>query len=342
MKRFLAISLIVMMALTVIPVATGTGPDAVSAATGSGGGGGGGGTTGTAPKAPSTLALPAGYTAGATSVKLTWKDNATNETGFKVERFLVGGSSWTLVTTTEANATSYTDTSAKAASSYVYRVKATNSYGTSAASNELKVTTGASEAPAPVTPVTYSSTPSDWAAAEIELAKTAGLTVDSLMADYNKPITRAEFSALVVKLYEKATGAVITPVTENPFKDTTDEAVLKAYTVGIIKGVSADQFAPTANVTRQEMAVMLQRELKAANPAGTFDAAADFAPVFTDANKIASWSLGAVKFMNQEGIVTGIGGGSIDPTGNATREQSMLMIYRDYVKFVQPAATPAQ
>ena len=79
---------------------------------------------------------------------------------------------------------------------------------------------------------------------------------------------------------------------------------------------------------------MLQRELKAANPQEDYDVSDSFSTIFADQNKIANWALEAVRFMNEAGIVNGIGAGNIDPTGNATREQAMLMNYRDYAKFV--------
>lgn len=329
MKKIIAIALVAMMALTFVPVMDNS-PDVVSAATG--GGGGGGTTTGTAPKAPSTLALPSGYAPADTSVKLVWKDNATNEEGFKIERVAKGGAAWTQVGSAGKDSSSYTDTGLQAGTTYYYRIKAWNNFGVSAATNELVVTTAKAGGAAPI--VTYSNTPSSWAAAEIDKAKEAGLTVDTLLSAYNKPITRAEFSELVVKLYEKATGKVITPVTPNPFTDTQSEAVLKAYAVGIINGVSADKFAPNANVTRQEMAVMLQRELKAADAEGQYVVGEDFTTVFADESAIASWAIDAVRFMNQSGIINGVGEGKIDPKGNATREQAMLMVYRDYEKFV--------
>lgn len=331
MKKIIAIALVVMMALTFLPMID-KGPDVVSAATGGGGGGGGGGgTTGTAPKAPTALALPAGYTAGETTMKLTWKDNATNEEGFKVERVMKGGSAWTQVASVGKDITIYSDTGLQPGTTYFYRIKAWNNYGVSVASNELIVTTAKAGASTPV--ITYSNTPSSWATAEIEKAKEAGLTVESLLSSYNKPITRAEFSELVVKLHEKAIGKAIIPVTPNPFTDTQSEAVLKAYAAGIINGVSADKFAPNANVTRQEMAVMLQRELQASDAKGQYVVGEDFTTIFADEAAIASWAIDAVRFMNQSGIINGVGEGKIDPKGNATREQAMLMVYRDYEKF---------
>lgn len=89
---------------------------------------GGGGTAGT-PIAPTGLN-------GTGSVNLTWQDNSNNETGFRVERRMVGGS-YAAVTTTAANVTSYADTPGPG--NWNYRVFAVNATGDSLPSNEITV-----------------------------------------------------------------------------------------------------------------------------------------------------------------------------------------------------------
>jgi len=67
-------------------------------------------------------------------IQLAWKDNANNETGFKVERS-VGGVTWTEIATLGANVTSYSSTGLTAGTTYSYRVRAYNAAGNSAYSN---------------------------------------------------------------------------------------------------------------------------------------------------------------------------------------------------------------
>jgi FtsP/CotA-like multicopper oxidase with cupredoxin domain len=69
-------------------------------------------------------------------VSLTWRDNATNETGFIIERSIAGGATWTQVGTAPArnntgNVT-YVDATVAAGNSYLYRVAAVNGTGPSA------------------------------------------------------------------------------------------------------------------------------------------------------------------------------------------------------------------
>ena len=83
---------------------------------------------------------PATFTASASgkTVSLAWTDNSTDETGFKVLRKDSLTGSFSTVTTTSADATSYSDTVTDA-KSYWYRVSATNSNGDSTGSKVVKV-----------------------------------------------------------------------------------------------------------------------------------------------------------------------------------------------------------
>ena len=82
------------------------------------------------------------------SVTLTWSDNSNNETGFRI---LVCGLastnggcfSYNLITTTAANATSYTRTGLTAGATYIYYVQATNSAGNSTSTSVQFTTTAA-------------------------------------------------------------------------------------------------------------------------------------------------------------------------------------------------------
>ncbi|MBI5425771.1 MAG: hypothetical protein HZA32_16975 [Opitutae bacterium] len=72
------------------------------------------------PNAPTNVTATA---ASGTTVNLTWSDQSSNETGFRVERS-TDNESFTAVGTTAANATSFSDTSATAGLTYYYRVRA--------------------------------------------------------------------------------------------------------------------------------------------------------------------------------------------------------------------------
>ena len=89
------------------------------------------------PAAPSSL----GCTSVArTSITVGWTDNATNETGFHVERS-TNGSTWTRVATVGANVRTYTNSSLKSNTLYYYRVRAYNASGNSAYTSPVSART---------------------------------------------------------------------------------------------------------------------------------------------------------------------------------------------------------
>ncbi len=75
-------------------------------------------------------------------INLTWKDNANDESGFKVER-KIGNGSYVEVAILGANTTSYSDLGLSPNTNYGYRVSAYNGGGNSAYSNEVTAKTEA-------------------------------------------------------------------------------------------------------------------------------------------------------------------------------------------------------
>lgn len=93
--------------------------------------------SGAVPAAPTNLASSS---VTATSITLTWTDNASNETGFVIER-QNGDGTWTQVGTTGANVTTFANTGLSSGVTYVYRVRAENVSGPSGYSNTFSATT---------------------------------------------------------------------------------------------------------------------------------------------------------------------------------------------------------
>jgi hypothetical protein len=84
------------------------------------------------PAAPSGAdAVPS----GSAVAKVAWVDNATNESGFRVERSTDGGASWVVAGTAGMDATSFYDVGQPSEQPLCYRVIAFNSRGDSPPSN---------------------------------------------------------------------------------------------------------------------------------------------------------------------------------------------------------------
>jgi fibronectin type 3 domain-containing protein len=118
------------------------------------------------PAAPSGLTATA---ASATQINLSWTNNATNQTGFKVERS-PDGVTFAQIGTTGAATTVYSDSSLAPATLYYYRVRATNGAGDSAYSNVSSATTLADTTP-PAAPSNLTASPTS--SSQINLSWTA-------------------------------------------------------------------------------------------------------------------------------------------------------------------------
>ena len=191
----------------------------------------------------------------------------------------------------------------------------------------------------------------DWAKPELTEADGLGLIpADLRSADLMQPITRAEFAAVSVKVYEALSGLKAEPAAENPFTDTSDPEVLKALNVGITNGLSETEFAPDKLLNREQAATMLSRVYKkVAFDGWTLGTDGDFEEAFrtlftmpeafTDDADISSWARDSVYFMAANGILKGMEGGTFQPRAvteeqqaagyaQATREQAILIAVR--------------
>ncbi len=197
---------------------------------------------------------------------------------------------------------------------------------------------------------------SDWALPELAEADALGLIPDALrQADLTKPITRAEFAAVSVKVFEALTFTKATPVAVNPFTDTADPEVLKALNLGITNGMSATTFEPDRLLNREQAATMLTRVFKKVNLSGwTLETDGSFneqfrgfftmPELFGDDANISAWAKDSVYFMAANGIIKGMGSDENGkPTfapkdvtesqkavgyANATRQQALLIAVR--------------
>lgn len=203
----------------------------------------------------------------------------------------------------------------------------------------------------PAAPVSSDFLASPWAQSELKEAAALGLIPERLQgADLTAPITRAEFAAVSVKCYEALTDMKAEPYTPNPFSDTTDVEVLKAYNIDVTNGTSPTAFSPEALLNREQAATMLTRLYKKiaidgwtletdGNYAGTFRGMYETPAPFADDKNISGWAKDSVYFMKAKGIIDGVGENKFAPRAitdaevvegyaQATREQAILIAKR--------------
>ena len=176
---------------------------------------------------------------------------------------------------------------------------------------------------------------------ELKEAQSLGLIPESMTgADFTKPITRAEFADLIVLMGETYTGVSTEPqmLGGNPFTDTDDPAVFRAYGLGIMNGTNEEDtlFSPESYLDRETVAFMLYRAIRLIAPMADFSVAT--APGIPDKDQISDWALKSVQYLYLQGIFVGYNSVFMPRPvteaqksvnyGIATREQCVVLAMR--------------
>ena len=204
----------------------------------------------------------------------------------------------------------------------------------------------------PETPDTTTVTYSDWAAQDILNAVSYGYidgtdnndpaVTDLLGSDYTKAITRGQFAALAVRLYETRLtidgidGEIAVNSGDDVFADCSgNEAIAKAYNLGILGGYnSADTrsgvyVGPDDNITREQAATMLARLMAKLDEdlgRSMLDRMTGVTLPFVDS--IADWALDSVETVYEAGVMNGTSGTTFSAKDNYTIEQSIVTVMR--------------
>ena len=142
----------------------------------------------------------------------------------------------------------------------------------------------------------------------------------------NSPLTRA---MLVTVLY-RVEGEPDTQK-DSGFDDVSKDsyyskAVAWAKENGIVNGITETEFAPDANISREQIAAIIYRYAKFKNqsPTGAWAIKLDYAD-FAD---ISDWAAEAVMYCKLEGIMQGDENNEFKPKDDATRAQAAAIIQR--------------
>lgn len=95
-------------------------------------------------------------------------------------------------------------------------------------------------------------------------------------------------------------------------------AVNWAAANGVVSGVSETGFGPNNALTREQLALILYRfaQYKGYDVTGTSDLAA-----YADGSSVSGWAAEAMGWAVDAGLISGVGGNQIAPTGTASRAQ---------------------
>ena len=201
-----------------------------------------------------------------------------------------------------------------------------NGSGSAAATDTITFTTVKQNSSRSFNDVTNANVGS-WASNAVDFMSANALVGGTGTGKFS-PMDKMTRAMLVTVLYRAAGSPSVTGLA-NPFTDVAKNqyyynAVLWAYSKGVVTGNSATTFNPNGNISRQDIAAILYRY--AGSPAATGSVTS-----FTDNANISSYALTAMKWAVGSGYIGG-SGNKLNPTGQATRAEVAVMLHRFLTK----------
>ena len=132
---------------------------------------------------------------------------------------------------------------------------------------------------------------------------------------------------MVVTILHRLDGTPKAPVSS--FKDVPkswySDAVNWAVANGIASGYSTSKFGPNDTITREQMAATIYKYgvYKGYDMSGKGDLNA-----FADVKKVSTWAAPSMQWAVKNGIISGVGGNTLDPAGSAQRAQVAAILQR--------------
>lgn len=139
-------------------------------------------------------------------------------------------------------------------------------------------------------------------------------------------LTRAMF----VTVLGRMEGVDTEQYADSGFSDVPDREWYSAYVAwaveaGITSGYDEDHFGPHDNITREQMAAMVNRYL---DDTGISFAEDSSTQLFKDRNDISSWARDGAETVRRAGLMVGDKGGRFNPFANTTRAEAASVFMR--------------
>ncbi len=165
-----------------------------------------------------------------------------------------------------------------------------------------------------------------WYYDEVQFVKNEGLMngVGGSQFGPELTVTRAMMVTILWRMAgsPKAEGTQFTDVAAGQYYA---DAALWACANGIANGCGDSTFKPDNAITREQMAAFMYRY--ADYKGYDMDADGDLSK-FSDASAVSEYAEAAMAWANAEGLITGMGDGTLAPQGSATRAQIAAILYR--------------
>jgi len=169
---------------------------------------------------------------------------------------------------------------------------------------------------------------SDWFAGDVNFAYAHGLFGGTDAATFSPQMTMKR--GMIVTVLGRLAGIDIDDFDDVSFGDVDATMYYAPYVkwaaeLGLVNGVGNNAFAPEANISRQDLAVILNNYAVKMNlnMKQTMQIV-----TFVDSNDIAGYASDAVANMVRAGVISGKPGSRFDPKASATRAEVATMLRR--------------
>ncbi len=177
----------------------------------------------------------------------------------------------------------------------------------------------------------FADTHGHWAAVPIGQL-TQKFIMDGRTADTfepNAPITRGEFAAYVARGLGLTGNLEAAAAFKDLRKHNNAAFIGAAVRAGIVKGISAASFDPNANITREQMAVMLMRAMQTIDPVRYASKNSENElRVYRDRGQISSWAVSDAAAAVKYGLLRGVKPDLFSPRSLASRAEASAMLLR--------------
>lgn len=144
------------------------------------------------------------------------------------------------------------------------------------------------------------------------------------------PLTRAQFTALLVRALGLRPDAPETSFRDIQADDWFAGEAAAAVQAGIIEGDGDGWFRPNERLTREQLALMVQRAVRSAagQAAAAVPESAGGRKGWTDRNAWSAWAEDAIAYAGETGLMTGRSDGLFEPRATATRAEGAVVLKR--------------
>lgn len=181
---------------------------------------------------------------------------------------------------------------------------------------------------------TFADLQGHWAKADIELLASKRILNGTAPDRFSpgKPITRAEFTAILVRSLGLSAPGTTPDFDDVAAGDWFADAIAAAVEAGIINGYADGSFKPSEQVSREQMAVMISRAMNHVNK--SVQANEHALEKYTDRASISAWAKPSIAELLTAQLIKGASETTIDPAAFASRAESAVMIKR-FLQFAQ-------